>query len=369
MIEKIRFFWNLNGIVFFAGYPYLERQGDGYFKRVQMIDRLFTDRWRIYIESGNLYGGSTHWFDQPQEKTLVLRISGGLYRQMMIHLIALLIILKCKTIYFHSILAMKFRRIEWLLNIPGLTKVIDIHGVVTEEFRLNRDFYSAMKYEHVEQIAVNKSDLIIVVSKNMEDYLIQKHKEKVKGEIITLPMYFHYHKPIAKRPYINKKPIIIYAGGLQKWQQVSTMLDIISRTVDKYEYRIYCPEPFRVREMVPKKIQSKIHIDYKPPQELISIYSECHYGFVLREDNIVNQVACPTKLMEYLGMGIVPVVNTSNIGDFSSIGMQAVKSESLLQGFLPNETQRIEMARQNLLVYNRLGEIYKQGVDDIRAII
>ena len=35
-----------------------------------------------------------------------------------------------------------------------------------------------------------------------------------------------------------------------------------------------------------------------------------------REEILVNAVACPTKLVEYMYWGVVPVVITPNIGDF-----------------------------------------------------
>ena len=65
----ISFLRNLDGIVFFAGYPYSERQSDGYFQRVQLVDSLFTDRWRIYIESEQL-PRSKHWIDRPEPNVL-----------------------------------------------------------------------------------------------------------------------------------------------------------------------------------------------------------------------------------------------------------------------------------------------------------
>ena len=58
-----------DGIVPFAGYPYPERQSDGYFQRVQMVDRLLTGRWRIYIDSDEL-SPRTHWFDRPEPQVL-----------------------------------------------------------------------------------------------------------------------------------------------------------------------------------------------------------------------------------------------------------------------------------------------------------
>ncbi len=85
-------------------------------------------------------------------------------------------------------------------------------------------------------------------------------------------------------------------------------------------------------KMPPQAIRSQIIIDRKTHAELKEIYTECHYGFILREDSIVNQVACPTKLVEYLAMGVVPIVDSNNIGDFKTMGMRFITLEQLLRG-------------------------------------
>lgn len=365
----IPFLWNLRGIVFFGGYPYPERQSDGYFQRVRMVDRLFVDRWRIYIESGRL-PGRDQWFDRPEPKVLVLRVSTrSLLRNVIARVLALMLILRCQRVYFHSIYSMISKSVRWLIYMPGLIKVIDIHGVVPEEFRFHDDYYNAVFHERVEQTAVRHSDLIIVVTKAMSGYLKKKYRENLRGEIILFPMFPSYPSSTASRPSSSRKPVIVYAGGIQKWQQVPKMIDAISRTASLYRYRFYCPSPARVREMLPEQIRSQVIVDHKSHDELLSLYSECHYGFVLREDNIVNRVACPTKLTEYLAMGIVPIVDSEHIGDFKSLGAQFVRLEELLHGRLPSEAQQAEMARVNLTVYERLHEIYKQGANDIRAML
>lgn len=366
--SSIEFFWNLQGVVFFGGYPYAERQSEGYYQRIQMVDRLFTDRWRIYIEV-SYTPGRTHWLDRPEAGVLVLRIAGLRRHVLMAQIFALLSILRCRRIYFHSILTMQWNSIEWLFSLPGLTKIIDIHGVVTEEFRLHNDFYNAMIYERLEQLAIRKCDVVIVVTKAMENYLRQKYPRDLRSRVVLFPMFPNYPAATVPQPHFSEKTRVIYAGGLQKWQQVSKMVDAIRFTHSQYEYRFYCPEPSKIREMLPESDFPDVEIGHKTQEELLDLYPKCHYGFILREDNIVNQAACPTKLVEYLAMGIVPIVNTENIGDFYTMGMQSVTLDSLLRGLLPNESQRAKMARQNFQLYKYMSEIYKEGAHQVQVML
>lgn len=364
--QSIPFLRNLHGIVFFGGYPYPERQSDGYFQRIQMIDGLFTDRWRVYVESESLPGRS-HWYDRPQPNVLVLRILGGAHRRTLVRLLALIAVLKCRKIYFHSVLRMRDNRFGWLMHVPGLTKVIDIHGVVPEEFRLHNDFYSAVLYEREERLAVRKSDMVIVVTDAMQTYLRQKYRNDLQGRVVIFPMFPSVAPTLAPRTYVNGKPVVVYAGGLHKWQQVPKMIDAITRTAAICAHRFYSPDPDIVRAMLPEAIRDQVIVDRKSHEELISLYSECHYGFILREDNVVNHVSCPTKLVEYLAMGIVPIVDCDNIGDFKAMGMQYVSLSALLQEQLPEESRRAQMAEANFRIYERLREVRKLGAHDIYA--
>lgn len=364
----VPFLWNLRGIVFFGGYPYPERQSDGYFQRIQIVDGLFPDRWRVYVESDELVGRKL-WFDRPQPKVLVLRIQGSRRRRALVRTLALLAVLKCRKVYFHSVLRMHDNRFGLLMYIPGLTKVIDIHGVVPEEFRLHNDFYSAVLYEAEERLAVRKSDMVLVVTEAMQNYLRQKYREDLRGKVAVFPIFPNIAPTLAPRAYVDGKPVIVYAGGLHKWQQVPKMIDAISRTSSVCAHRFYCPEPEVLRSMLPEVIRAQVIVDCKAHEELISLYAECHYGFILREDIIVNHAACPTKLIEYLAMGIVPIVDCENMGDFKSMGMQFVPLNKLLQGNLPNEARRAEMAQQNFVIYERLREVRKQGARDISDLL
>ena len=362
--KGINFLTHFDGIVFFGGYCYPERQSDGYFQRIHIVDRLFTDRWRVYVESDELRGRNV-WFDRPEPKVLVLRIIGGSKRRWLVRLLALLAVVRCRKIYYHSVLRMHDNRFGLLLHVPGLSKAVDIHGVVPEEFRMHNDYFSAVLYEQEERIAVANAAMVIVVTEAMKQYLEQKFRGALKAMMVSFPMFPSVSPTVAPRPYVDGKPVVVYAGGLHKWQQVPKMIDAIIKSADRCSHRFYCPEPHLVKDMLPPALLEIVTIDSKPHSELIHLYSECHYGFILREDVIVNRVACPTKLVEYLAMGIVPIVDCENIGDFKSLGMQFIRLEEFLAGWLPSEEQRSAMALDNLAVYEHLKNIRQTGAREI----
>ena len=362
--KGLHFLAGFDGIVFFGGYCYPERQGDGYFQRIQIVDRLFTDRWRVYVESDELRGRNV-WFDRPEPKVLVLRIIGGSKRRWLVRMLTLLAVGRCRKIYYHSVLRMHDNRFGLLLHMPWIRKAVDIHGVVPEEFRMHNDYFSAVLYEQEERIAVENAAMVIVVTESMKQYLQQKFQDALKAMIVSFPMFPSVSPTVAPRPYVDGKPVVVYAGGLHKWQQVPKMIDAIMMTADRCSHRFYCPEPHLVKDMLPPALLEIVTIDSKPHSELMHLYTECHYGFILRENAIVNRVACPTKLVEYLAMGIVPIVDYEHIGDFKSLGMQFIRLEEFLAGWLPSEEQRSAMAIANLAVYERLKDIRQTGAREI----
>ena len=358
------FLLRFDGIVFFGGYFYPERQSDGYFQRIQIVDRLFTDRWRVYVESEELRGRNL-WFDRPEHKVLVLRVTGGKKRKLLVRTLALLAVLRGRNVYFHSVLRMYDNRFGQLLRLPFLRKAIDIHGVVPEEFRMHNDFFSAVRYENEEKLAVQKAGIVIVVTDAMKQYLQQKYRDALKGETVSFPMFPSFTPMLATRPWVDGKPIVVYAGGLHKWQQVPKMIAAMLHTSASCVHRFYCSEPQVVQGMLPSALAGVVTVESKTHAELMTLYPECHYGFILREDIVVNRVACPTKLVEYLAMGIVPIVDCEDIGDFKALGMCFVRLDDFLAGLIPAEELRVEMAAANFAAYEKLKAVRQAGASAI----
>ena len=73
-------------------------------------------------------------------------------------------------------------------------------------------------------------------------------------------------------------------------------------------------------------------------EELANYYKKAHYGFVLRDDIPVNNVACPTKLVEYMNYGIIPIVLSDEIGDFKDIGFENLSVNNIVKNLSPKKS-------------------------------
>ncbi|HCU57400.1 MAG TPA: hypothetical protein DF984_04095, partial [Anaerolineaceae bacterium] len=361
--KGMKFLQELDGIVIFGGYPYEFRQNDGYFQRVKSIDSIFSEKKRVYIDHVYI-PGKTFWFDRPETDVLVINIFGSKIQKIKAAFFSMMCIMRSRKIYFHSVLALK--RFIILFKLPFLKKIIDLHGVVPEEFRYHGDFQNGDVYEKVEKLAVKKADYIVTVTNAMHQYLIQKYGKLIKGEFIVLPIFSEEPEKAVIPHQGSINSMIVYAGGLQKWQQVQKMVDAIIATSDKYYYKFYCPNPDEFKKLLPSRLVSSkmIEIGSKTKSELSEEYKSSDFGLILREDIVVNRVACPTKLVEYLMMGIVPIMESEKIGDFASLGMKYVPLTQLIQKNLPDEDSRIEMARSNYSVLLQLHQQFKVGKEE-----
>lgn len=271
-------------------------------------------------------------------------------------------ILHARRVYFQSVLSATGKEFFWAY--PRVKKIIDVHGTVSEEFKYQGDEFHYQHFEKVEGFVVPHADHIVVVSEAMRTHLVNKYAGEIPGEFIIIPNAQEFSTEQVEKPYVDNKPVIIYAGGVQVWQQIPKIVDAIIRTYHLYKFRLYSPYPEKISGMLPddKRDGNIVEIESKTKEEIYLEYRSSHYGFILRDDRVVNRVSCPTKLVEYLAMGVIPVVDCPEIGDFKAFGMQYISLEDLLRYRLPSETRRQEMANQNYHVYTQILYQYKAGV-------
>ncbi len=361
-------FWVRKGIVFYGGYPYPEREKDGYYQRIRSIDSLFTDQWRIYIDSVRL-PGKEFWYDIPEPRVLVLRPHGRGVQRVFIEFWIRFCILQSRFVYFQSVLSSNGREFFW--DNPNICKIIDVHGAVPEEFSYQGEENNAQLFNQIEHHVVTNAHYIVVVSVAMRTHLLNKYPGQISGQFIILPNIPEIPIEQLDKPYVNGKPVIIYAGGIQVWQQVPKIVDAMVKTSHLNTYKFFCPYPDEVKAMLPPDMQgaNPFEIESKQREEIFPEYRLSHFGFILREDRVVNNVSCPTKLVEYLAMGVIPIVDTSEIGDFKAFGMQYVDLDDLIQNRLPPAEIRLKMAEHNYSVYHKILYQYKSGVVHLQQCI
>lgn len=113
---------------------------------------------------------------------------------------------------------------------------------------------------------------------------------------------------------------------------------------------------------------SHVSIKTVSSDQVAEYYKRAHLGFVLRDDVLVNRVACPTKLIEYLGSGVVPIIVSSKIGDFRELGYQYVTYNRFISGKKLSYKKYIKAVETNYAVFNRLVEQSKKGKRDLLDI-
>jgi len=337
-------------ILFLAKYPKGEELRDGMPQRIKAIDTEFKNIKRTYL---NIYYKGEYTESIINNITVInaniIKNPLRVYR----------ILKNAKFVYIHSILNALFSVI--LLN-KKQKIALDVHGVVPEEFKFSKRLFKCWLYSCVERLLFKKIDYAITVTKNMAKYYKNKYPNATKIKYITKSIY---PTNTIKEPSINdclriktkynikdSDIIIIYSGNTQKWQNIDLMIECMKKMNNKsYLFFIMTQSPDIIKGKVLGLLIEgyRIIIESVAPNELPAYYSLAHYGFMLRDDIVVNRVAAPTKMIEYLGYGIIPIVKSPNIGDWIELGYKYVSYKSDLNNLLPQKIHKnVEIAKKTI---------------------
>lgn len=269
-------------IIFVAPNPANQETHEGFLHRVIEIDNLFDGWEKVYLE------------DIKQNK-----IAEELKES--------------DVIYVHSIY--QADKIRYLYRMYGKKIITDLHGVVPEEEMYMGNPMRSKYFSGVEEDVFKYGRSFVSVTEAMKNHFCEKYKLSKKVEWIILPIFDSFKKETPEQHALN----VIYAGGTQKWQNVPKIVEAINARKDiSATILTYDAEAFKG---VDKKNRSTPYIIKSVKSSEVGLYySKSTFGFVIRDNTIVNRVACPTKLIEYLSYGVVPIVDNADIGDFKALG-------------------------------------------------
>lgn len=312
----------MDKLLFLAPYPTPENIKDGMISRVDAIDRFVGNIPRTYLEV------SPFRFRRKEVRLLgqvtVYRLNAILHFALIARLM-----FGAERIYSHSIHGFVCSW-QWLPRVKA-TVILDVHGVVPEEVR----FFSRFSFRHpyyslVEKIAVGRANHIIFVTHAMKRHF-QKKYPKMGGRQHVYSIYPHslLGRRI-ERADDDGRVNVIYSGGIAAWQNIDLMLDTIKANIaPRIKYTLLVSDKKYMLDKMSKRgiSPSDVEVDSVPPDRLAQYYSKADYAFVLRDDHVVNRVANPTKIVEYLSYGIVPVVLSPKIGDYEDRGYEFLPLE------------------------------------------
>lgn len=348
-------------IVIFSRYPESNLLNDGMYRRIYEIDRILSEFDRIYVYHENQGADS---LIRPayriSERVSIQSLDLG-YASHFIYFKKL--IEQADWVYAQTV----FHSSPYLIECYSSNKIItDAHGVASAELRLSGYLESARLWEKYEEIAVNKSQAVVVVTRAMEKYYRKTFGCK-NSHFIYLPIC-HLKERSASwdKEKNNGKYKLIYAGGTQPWQNVDLMIQSLRKCKELFNTYFLTPNTAVIEKEIEKsRIGADVHVMSASQSEVISHLKSSHFGFLLRDKDPVNEVAFPTKLIEYLAYGVIPIIKSSQIGDYETLGVEGLYLEDFINGRLPSDEEMVGIRYRNFLRYQKVLTDYQKGVNEL----
>lgn len=351
-----------------------ENLKDGYFQRIYAVDQEVLPEWRkVYFVSKAIPLPTIEKIDDMH-----MAVSFNMQRHEEIKSLKMLL-KECGTVYSHSVLRccayeLNPNILHWMLQ-SNIRFIVDIHGSVPEEAVMQNDWTGAQQYNMTEEVLLQEADAFICVNHAMAEHFEEKYDYmEIRAKPVVMPIFAD--QKCEKEIIENKltisdysRPTVVYAGGLQLWQNIDLMQDVMAERKE-CRYDVMVPEPEQFLTMFGQRDKPvDLLVRAAEPEEVLAEYAKCHFGFVLRDDITVNRVACPTKLVEYIRYGVLPIMKSTRIGDFIRYGMQYVSLEDFRKGKLPGPETYMQMIRQNTTVLEKLEKDYRDGRNTVRTLV
>lgn len=340
-----------SNILILAPFPDHRYKHDGMISRIKHIDKIFykIDRTYLYVS-----------FFKNKKKYVFKKENVVIYElNLILHFSLILqILFNSEKLYIHSIY--QIRHIWYLIPFYKKSKYLDLHGVVPEELKyFSNNLISSYYMALVEMIVFSTKNLTVICVTNKMILHLKAKYPKFSGEYILYNIYPSHLADIN----LNENTIdntnleyttFIYAGSCALWQKIELMLDLIKENLnERYKYIILTSNITEFEFYLTKKNipLNRIELKTVSPEDLFKYYNNAHYGFLLRDDNIVNSVANPTKLIEYLASGITPIVLNPNIGDYFENGYEYITVDKFRSNFIFNNIKskkNIQVAKKML---------------------
>jgi hypothetical protein len=177
---------------------------------------------------------------------------------------------------------------------------------------------------------ISGSDSLSVVSGQYKKYLESKYNTGIKSIVVYPCTYdsddFYTDESLRKiyrekYQIQNHQKVFIYSGSMNKYQMPADIFRFYTNiakqdpgkscvfiflTLDK-EKATNLSKSYRIHNLIIKSVYGT---------DLLGIYNASDIGVICRKKDIINRVASPTKIAEYLSTGN-SVILTEGIGDYS----------------------------------------------------
>lgn len=195
-------------------------------------------------------------------------------------------------------------------------------GIVAEEDYLRtKSKFRRLAFSIVEKFSLKKVKYPICVSKYQVQFYEQKYHLSLDN-CFVMPCFnggFNKDNFYIENKY--KKNVFCYAGGIQAYQGFNLILETYKEIENNYPdtfLKIYTFDLEKAKNILNQYKIKNYSVERVSQEEVDGVLAKCKFGFLIRDNNIINQVATPTKLANYLGNGVIPVF-TNTIKAYADI--------------------------------------------------
>jgi glycosyltransferase involved in cell wall biosynthesis len=181
----------------------------------------------------------------------------------------------------------------------------------------------------LESIIFDRINSFLFVSENMKNFYMNRYNLSDKS-INVIPTAVDdnlFYKDDYKREKIRDKLrlgnkfVFLYVGGSQKWQNIDLIIEDFGKAIKintEISLIILTPNIELVKALIKQKNinLTDIHVDHVNYKDVPYYMNSADAGIIIRDNQMINYVASPTKISEYAACDLKLATST---GQFSSL--------------------------------------------------
>lgn len=239
-------------------------------------------------------------------------------------------------------------------------------GIEPEEhFLMNKSRIKYYARSWMEKLVIKRCEYRIGISKYLfEHYNKKYHLHLKEKDYFIMPCFntrLNRDSFRIEGKYSNN--VFCYAGGMQAWQGVEHVFNIYSQIEDGHpedvKLKIFTKDMEATKDLLTKYKIKNYSVQSVPQEELDQAMAGCKYGFIIREDNIINNVATPTKLSAYLANGVIPIY-TSAIKSYKDLAskysymccLEDIDDAAQVEKFMSKDCQMKDILNEYEKIFN-----------------
>lgn len=182
--------------------------------------------------------------------------------------------------------------------------------------------HSKLRYwmlNKIDTFAMKKARFILYVSEYMREHYEQLAGCSFKEKSYIMPCFNEVYDETVYQYKDYEKKVFTYVGSLDLWQcfdQTAILYKQIEEHIPNTLFKVLTFNVDEAKRILAEKGVKNYSVACVPKEKVKQELLETTYGFILREDNMVNRVATPTKFSSYLASGVIPIFSDC-LRDFS----------------------------------------------------